>query len=210
MFRRNRQIELFRESKVDVYLNQKIRAVQNKVDRYTESHIANLNIEKEITSLIDSCDLNVPLLIKENTSTSITEQQISGHQFPSGRTFVPGKIYEIELANYSIPFSGNYDFFKCLPTSFSARTVIADLNQSTITITLTNWGKISGNDEVIEHLKSELLRNIEVVENYLKALKNDIDKFIPELEKSLKTYLEERKKSIEIKSDSSDKLNPFK
>jgi hypothetical protein len=210
MFSRNQQIELFREMKIEAFLNQKIRNIKNTLDRYSESHISSATTEKEVKSLIESSGLNVPKLKKEETSTSISEEQISGYQLPSGRSFVPGKSYEIEIANYSIPFSGNKDFFKCLPKSFSQRTVIADLNQNSLTIKLTNWGKISGNDEAIEYLKTELLRNIEVIESYLTSLQKDVDEFIPELEKSLTSYIDNLKKNITVKNDSSDKLNPFK
>lgn len=210
MFRRNQQIELFREVRLEAFLNQKIRNIQNTIDRYTESHISNINTENEINSLIASSGLNVPKLKKEDTSTEITKEQISGHQLPSGRTFVPGRLYEIEIANYTIPFTGNREFFKCLPKSFSLRTVIATLGQNSLTIKLTNWGKISGNDEAIEYLKTELLRNVEVMENYLTALQKDVDEVIPELKKNLTSYIENMKKNIDVKNDSSDKLNPFK
>ncbi len=210
MFRKNRQIELFREMKIEAFLNQKLRNIKNTVDSYTESHISSIDTEKEIESLISSSELNVPKLRKEDTSTSISEKQISGHQLPSGRTFVPGRLIDIEIANYSIPFSGNKSFFKCLPKSFSQRAVIADLNQNSLTLKLTNWDKISGNDKAIEYLKNELLRNVEVIENYLAALQKDVDEFIPELEKSLTSYINDLKKDIDVKNDSNDKLNPFK
>ncbi len=210
MFSRIEEIELFREVRLEAFLNQKIRNIQNTIDRYTESHISNINTENEMNSLIDSSGFNVPKLKKEDTSTEITKEQISGHQFPSGRTFVPGKLYEIEIANYTIPFSGNREFFKCLPKTFSERTVIATLGQNSLTLKFTNWGKISGNDEAIEYLKTELLRNVEVIENYLTELQKDVDEVIPELKKSLTSYIENMKKNIDVKNDSSDKLNPFK
>lgn len=209
MLGRNQQIELFREVRLEAFLNQKIRSIKNIIDRYTESHISNINTEIEIKSLIESSGLNVPKLKKVETSTEISEEQISGYQLPSGRSFVPGKLYEIEIANYTIPFSGNGDFFKCLPKSFSQRIVLAILSQNSLTIKLTNWGKISGNDEAIKYLKTELLQNVEVVENYLSALQKDVDEFVPELEKSLTSYIENMKKNINVKNDSSDKLNPF-
>lgn len=210
MFRRNQQIELFRELRLEAFLNEKIRNIKNTIDRYTESHIKSINTENEINSLIESSGFDAPKLKKENTSTAITEEKISGYQLPSGRTFVPGKLYVIEIANYTIPFSGNREFFKVLPKSFSKGTAIATLGQNSLTVKLTNWEKISGNDKAIEYLKTEFLRNVEVIESYLAALQKDVDEVIPELKISLTSYIENMKKNIETKNDSNDKLNPFK
>lgn len=211
MFGKNRQINLFREIRIDNFLNEKERDIQNKIGRYSETTLASLDLQTEIKKLIKASNLIVPKLQKENTETSITTQQMTGMQLPSGTSFVRGKIYDIEVANYTIPFSGNADFLKCLPsTGQNFRPITVERHQDSITIKLTNWlGGISGNDVAIDSLKKELVTNVESIESVLKALESDIEQYIPLLEKRIESELKRLIERVNIKKESNDKLNPF-
>jgi hypothetical protein len=209
MFGKNRQINLFREIQIDNFLNEKERNIQNKIGRYSETTLASIDVQTEIKNLIRDANLIVPKLQKENTKTSITTEQMNGMQLPSGTGFVRGKIYDI--ANYTIPFSGNADFLKCLPsTGQNVQPITVETHQNSITIKLTNWsGVISGNEAEIEMLKKELVTNVESIENVITALESDIEQYIPILEKRIESELNRLIKQVNIKNESNDKLNPF-
>lgn len=211
MYKRNLKITtLFREQRLDVYLKNIEIALKNKIDKYNDYKLLNLDIEEESDKLIKELQLFVPKLIKEDTVTSITQEKIDGRQLPSGTSYYPGKLYEIEIANYNIPTTGNNDFFKCTPNGYQAMDVNVELNINDITFKFTNYSKITGNDEAIEGLKNLLLQNIEIVDKNLLTIKSEVEEFIPKMRERLINYLSQKKESAKLKDESIDKLNPFK
>lgn len=211
MFGRNRQINLFRELKIENFLAEKEREIKNKIGRYGDSTLVSLDVEKEIMKLIRESNLQIPKLIKAQTRTSITTEQMTGQQLPSGTRYQMGKKYDIEIANYNIPFEGNKELFKCHPSkSIGFPNLGIELQQEYLTIKLTNWlGGISGKDEVIENLKNELVRYVESIEQVLLELQSDIDEYLPLLENKIRIELSTLIKRVNIKNESNDKLNPF-
>lgn len=211
MFGRNRQVNLFREFRIDNFLNEKEIDIKKKIGRYSDSTLATINVEIEIEKLIDSANLVVPNLKKEKTKTSITTEKMTGKQLPSGTRFEMGRNYDIEIANYNIPFNGNKEFFKCYPSkNISFRPLSVELQEGLLTIKLTNWlNGISGKDEVIDMLKNELINYVESIELVLTQLQEDIDGYKTVLEKKMRIELETLIKKVNIKNESNDKLNPF-
>jgi len=211
MFGRNRQVNLFRELRIDNYLIEKEREIKNKIGRFSESALASMDVDSEVKKLINNASLDLPKLKKEDTKSNITTEEMTGQQLPSGTRFVMGRVYEIDIANYKVPFSGNKDFFKCHPSkNISLRPLGIELQNDSIIIKLTNWlGGISGNDEAIERLKNELISIIDNIETILTQLQNDIDEYIPILEKRIESELTALIKKVNIKNESNDKLNPF-
>ncbi|WP_291273994.1 hypothetical protein [Flavobacterium sp.] len=201
---------LFKEQRLSEYLNNIEITLKNKIDRYNDFTLINLDVEKESEKLIKELQLFVPRLIKEDTTTSINKEKIDGRQLPSGTYFTPGKLIEIEIANYNIPTSGNNVFFKCAPNGFNAMEINVELNIHDMNIKLTNYSTITGNDEAIEGLKNLLLKYIEIIEKYLLTIKNEVDEFIPILKAKLVKYLTEKKEKAILKDETKDKLNPFK
>jgi hypothetical protein len=211
LYKRNQRLTtLFKEQRLDVYLNNVEISLKNKIDRYNDYKSINLNVEEESDKLIKELQLFVPKLIKENTTTSIIQEKIDGRQLPSGTSYFPGKLYEIEIANYNIPTSGNNDFFKCAPNSYQAMDINVELNIHDMNFKFTNYSKITGNEEAIEGLKNLLLQNIEIVDKYLLTIKSEVDVFIPKLRERLVNYLTQKKENAKLKDESKDKLNPFK
>ena len=211
MYTRNKRLTtLFKEQRLSTYLNNIELTLKKKIDRYNDFTLINLDVENESEKLIKELQLFVPKLIKENTTTSIKKENIDGRQLPSGSYFTPGKLIEIEIANYNIPTSGNNDFFKCAPNGFQAMEVNVELNTHDINIQLTNYSTITGNDEAIEGLKNLLLKYIEIIEKYLSTIKTELDEFTPKLKEKLVKYLTEKKENAILKDESKDKLNPFK
>jgi hypothetical protein len=170
-----------------------------------------LDVDTKIKKLINDADLKVPTLQKEKTVSTITTEKRTGQQLPSGTRFVMGKVYDIEIASYKIPFIGNSDFLKCHPTNnISLAPLGIELQNDSFIIKLTNWlGGISGNEDAIEKLKTDLVAIVDNIETILSQLQTDIDNYIPNLESKIKSDLESSIKKVNIKNESTDKLNPF-
>ena len=211
MYSRNKKAtNLFREQRLSGYLNDIELTLKKKIDRYNDYSLINMDVEKESEKLIKELQLFVPKLIKGDTTTSITQENIDPRQLPSGTYFTPGRLVGIEVANYTIPTSGNNDFFKCAPNGYQAMEINAELNLHDLKFRLTTFSTITGNEKAIEDLKNLLLKNIEVVEKYLETIKVELDEFIPKLKEALVNYLTAKKTKAILKDNSNDKLNPFK
>lgn len=211
MYSRNKKTTaLFREQRLSGYLNDIELTLKKRIDRYSDYSLINMDVEKESEKLFKELQLFVPKLIKEGTTTSITQENIDPRQLPSGTYFTPGKLVGIEVANYTIPTSGNNDFFKCAPNGYQAMEINAELNLHDLKFRLTPFSTITGNEKAIEDLKNLLLKNIEVIEKYLETIKAELDVFIPKLKEALVNYLTAKKDKAILKDKSTDKLNPFK
>ncbi|WP_346984732.1 hypothetical protein [Chryseobacterium sp. POE27] len=149
-------------------------------------------------------------MIKEKTNTGISTLTLSGHQLPPGTPFEYGKEYEVEVANYTVPFVGNPEFFKTYSNKFNNTNVSSVLNRNNLVFKLTNYGEISGNDSAIEQLKQEFLLNIESTERMLQQIQEELSVYLPNLKILIIEGFENRKKILESKKDSISKLNPFK
>ncbi|MAC95432.1 MAG: hypothetical protein CMC96_08015 [Flavobacteriales bacterium] len=211
MFGRKKYVNLFREIQLPHYLTEKEDEVKNKITGYSDSVLANLDKEREIENLVDDLDLEVPSLLKEQTKSSIIIEEMSGQQLPAGTEFVMGRRYNIEVANYTIPFKGNKDFFKCVPSkTYGFKPLEVEIKDNTMVVKLTNWlGGISGNDKVIESLKNELKNYVSAIEDVLELHQNDIVEYVPILKKKIDSVLQPLIEKVNIKNNSSDKLNPF-
>jgi len=202
--------KLFGTQRIEDYLMQVERNIKNQIDRLSEQYLNTLDVEEAVDKLIVQYKITTPVLDTSKTKSTISTEQISGHQLPPGTAFQMGKKYDIEIANYQIPFSGTAELFECSPTVMTGlvNNVIVNVN-GFILIQLTNWGKLSGNDKAIEGIKLELLGMVERIDKNLKNIENDVFKFNDTLKPKLVTYLTEKVKRIRLKNESSDKLNPF-
>lgn len=203
-------ISLFRGIRIEVFFDQLERTIANEIDSFSDHHLLSLNIDDTTNKLILKHKIVVPSLDKPLISNSISEEQVSGDQLPSGTAFHPGTIYKIEVVHYSIPFDGDGRFFEYCPTIFTGATLDANIDPPHLIISLTRYCKITGNNEIIEQIKNELIRKIEIIEQNLNYLITDVQRFSPILESKIKSYLTKKIKHVTTKNDSSDQLNPFK
>jgi len=191
----------------------KERYLKEKISSYNDSKISSMasNIDDEIETLISSCNLNVPILKKEQTKTSIMNR-------PRFSRFHQREVQH-EVVVYTIPFEGNQNIFKYTPRDYNGTPIeVTNLDSKSLSIELTDtYGKITGNDEVIEQLQSSFLKKIKIIESVLDNLRENLDGYLHGLRKSLKDYINELEEKIKEeealqnqRNISESKLNPFK
>ncbi|MCD1117888.1 hypothetical protein [Chryseobacterium turcicum] len=201
--------EFFREKKIEIFFLEKQKKIVDEIKSYSESSINKINFEEEADNIIKRSNFKVPKLIKEGTTTGISTLILSGRQLPPGRFYQQGRNYEVEVADYGVPFEGNKDFFKIYPSKYHSKNVEAVLNTNGLVFRLTNYGKITGNETEIENLKREFLANIDATEKTLLQIEKELTDYLPKLRALIIQSLENRKQFLNSKKDSTDKLNPF-
>ena len=202
--------QLFNEKKVEVFFNEKQKIIIEGIKSYSEVLINEIDFDVEAENIIKHSGFNTPKLIKEKTTTGISTLILSGDQLPPGTPFQYGKKYEVEVADYRVPFVGNADYFKIYPNKFNNTNLSSILNRDSLVFKLTDYGKISGNDLVIESLRQEFLLNIETTERILLQIEEELSFYLPNLKIVIIESLKSRKQLLDSKKNSINKLNPFK
>ncbi|AZA86318.1 hypothetical protein EG349_05705 [Chryseobacterium shandongense] len=113
--------ELFREKKIEIFFDEKQKAIIKQVDSYPPALINEIDFDKEAEKIISQSDFNVPKLMKEKTTTEISTLILSGDQLPPGTPFQYGRKYEVEVANYKVPFTGNNIFLNYFHISITSK-----------------------------------------------------------------------------------------
>lgn len=212
MYIKNRQTELFKEYKIESYLNKIRESILKKIEKYNDVYILNADINKEIEKILykyDLVTLNVPTLNKETISSSITEHEISGHRFPNNIKVDQNKEYEIEQVNHLVSFIGNEEFFNYSPSSNNPKTVKACIHSNRLELILSNWNKIRGNEETIEKLKKEFSDDLDIIETNLSALKKDVNLFKHDLKNEINKFFTKKKNLIVKENKTLEKLKPL-
>ncbi len=202
--------KLFGTQKIENYFNQIETSLKKQINGIPEDQLISINIEDEVDKLLKRNKIEVPVLDTSKTESYIKAEQVPGTQLPSGMLFQMGKLYDIEMANYSIPFKGTSELFNCSPTVMIGivNDVILNVN-GFLSFKLTSWGKITGNNEAIEAIKKQLLSMVERINENLKNIENDVNNFNSRIKPIMVSLLTERVKYTKLKNDSSNKLNPF-
>ncbi|GAA3786579.1 hypothetical protein GCM10022271_18930 [Corallibacter vietnamensis] len=211
MYIKNQQTELFKEHKIESYLSKIRESIFKKIEKYNNTYILNVDIDKEIEKILykyDLVTLKVPTLNKETVLSSITEHKISGHRFPKNIKADPNKEYKIEQINHLVSFIGNEEFFNYSPTSNNPKTVKACIHNNKLEFTLSNWNKIRENEETIEKLKNEFSNNLDLIETNLSALKKDVNVFKNNLKTEINKFFTEKKNLITKENKTLEKLKP--
>jgi hypothetical protein len=201
--------ELFNQVRLEVYLDQIKRNIQSDINNYTETHIATLDIEAVVEQLFTKHSLRFPIIKEEDIETNIRTKLFYGHELPSGTPFNLGAQYPVDIATFLIPFSGNRELFRCIPTRLVGGIEAATISEGRILIELTDWGKLVGNDKALKKIQDEFAKRFKNIQDNLASLKTETDTFFESLKPIIGKYLTDRVTYVKLKIESSGKLNPF-
>ncbi len=202
--------ELFREKKIEIFFDENQKRIIEDIKSFPQKLINEIDFEEEAENILKRSSFNVPKLMKEKTTTGISTLFLSSNQLPPGTLFQYGKKYEVEVAEYTVPFVGNSIFFKLYPNKYHSKSLAAVLSNDNLVFKLTNHGLITGNEPGIELLKQEFLSNIEATEKTLLQIEEELSVYLPKLKVLIIEGLKSKKQHLDIKRDSTNKLNPFK
>jgi hypothetical protein len=185
------------------------RQCSDEIAETSEKMFLSTSTDTLIDNFYGKMKLSVPVLIKEKTTSQIKTQAIRGEQLPAGTSFVPGRLIEIEVVDYSVPFAGDARMFKYFPRNNSGWSMAATVERNQVIFTLTNWSTISGRDDVINNLREMSKSAILSMEDQLSRIAVETEQFNLSLLEKIKAAYEKRGKEIKMRVDSNNKLNPF-
>ena len=188
---------IFNEKKIERYFDENNRKIRKEINQLSESNVLSLNIELTAQRLLEEYKITTPTLESENCQTVfIYPKQISS------RISTESKVMDdIQMAKFYVPFIGNGELFKYIPSKASSGLFQAEeLLKNSITIQFTNEDIILGNHESREKIDAKFSGFLDYLKYNLNSINNDVTAYNNELFNVIKKYLDEKDSSTISKS----------
>ena len=210
------KITLFKGEELHTIFRRNDTDFETLISNFTDDDIARRTLNGLTQEILARYSIAFPELQKKKTTTHIRSEKLVGHQLPAGTQYVVGKSYDIETAVYQLPFSGDGQIFfvkvnNSNLNSFTANKFIKRITAqgNTIICELTNWGTITGDDDVVDLIKNLFLQLIEAIETTLEPVKHEIEKYNETIAGKIATAYNNRMDKLNLKKSTKKNLNPF-
>src|ERR1035437_3396855 len=104
--------KLFAEIKVEDYFDKILSLINHEIDNYSKQTMEAMDIEIIAEQLFHVFSIPVPKIIKEKINSFITTEQSLDTIISDGINSGSDEKQSMDIANYTIPFSGPPIFFK--------------------------------------------------------------------------------------------------
>lgn len=109
--------KIFYEKEFSEVTGELLQQLERKIYQESQTYILNVNETEYLEFLVNSFAIESLVLHFEQFYVSTTESHIPAERFPRGAFYVQtGKSYPKQIIQYHIPFSGNKDLLKCIPS----------------------------------------------------------------------------------------------
>ena len=148
---------IFAERELRDYLEQNRASVIHSIESESDDYLLNVN-EKDYAQHKSADAYIEPLEIHEDQIyASSSEQMIPAEYFPNSFHVYSGKSYKKDVIKFHVPFSGNNELLKCVPSSRIMWTMDVEMSQQEFCFEIINF---SDNAESITREKDSNLRSI--------------------------------------------------
>lgn len=192
--RRHGTIQIFAEGELRSYLDQVLSAVISSISNEEDNYLLNVNEEDYISHKISEAQIHPIEIHEDKIYASSSEQMIPAEYFPSSFHVYSGKSYAKDVIKFHIPFSGNADQLKLIPSSRILWSMDIELAQNEFSFEIINF---SDDSESIVREKDSNLRNI--LQQY-GNVRTEIEQYNSTIEQRIKQAFEARKSRIIAKS----------
>ena len=193
--RRYGTIRIFAEGELRDYLDQVLSAVIGSISNEKDDYLLNVNEEDYISFKVSEAQIHPLEIHDDQIYVSSSEQMIPAEHFPSSFYVHRGKLYKKDVIKFHIPFTGNAELLKLMPSSRISWSMDVELSQNEFCFEIINF---SDDSDSIVREKDASLRNI--MQQY-GHVQNEIRQYNNSLEQKIKQAFDARKKRIIAKSD---------
>ena len=194
MHKRYGTIQIFAEGELRNYFDQVLSAVTGSISNEKDDYILNVNEEDYISHKVSEAQIDLIEIHEDKIYASSSEQMIPAEYFPSSFNVYSGKSYKKDVIKFHIPFSGNADHLKLMPSSRILWSMDVEIAQNEFCFEIINF---SDDSESIVREKDSNLRSI--MQQY-EHVRTEINQYNNTLEKKIKQAFEARKSRIIAKS----------
>lgn len=186
---------IFAERELRDYLEQNRASVIHSIESESDDYLLNVN-EKDYAQHKSADAYIEPLEIHEDQIyASSSEQMIPAEYFPNSFHVYSGKSYKKDVIKFHVPFSGNNELLKCVPSSSIMWTMDVEMSQQEFCFEIINF---SDNAESITREKDSNLRSIM---QQLGNISSEVAIYNSGIANQIKQAFEARKNRILAKSN---------
>jgi hypothetical protein len=186
---------IFAETDLRDHLEQRKSSVIHSIESESDDYLLNVN-ESDYVKYKSEQALIEPLEIHEDQIyASSSEQMIPAEYFPNSFYVHSGKSYKKDVIKFHVPFSGNADLLRCVPSSRLLWTMDVIISNQEFTFEIINF---SDNAESITRDKDSNLRSIM---QQLGNVSSEVQRYNSGIEAQIKQAFDARKQRILKKSN---------
>jgi len=202
-------IDLFNEKQIRDLFHINDQNLLSEMNKYGK--ILDFNPDDFSKDLAEKYKINVPILNLSNVKTETRMEERPGFFFRPSIVVDRNKTYEVAVANYSIPYTGDGRCFAFIPTNYGERSLPAEIDNQTLKFKVyTEYANLQLSDEVKKRVIEEAQEIVGWIQMTLYQLKFDCDTYNNTLQQKIKNELDRRRKEQKDNDDLNDELNPFK
>lgn len=169
--------DIFGEQDLSIYLNTRTKELQDKIYKETPQYLLNINDQEYLNYLESSYSVDTLIIRFDQVSVSSREELIAAEYFPNFFGVRRGKSYPKQVITYHIPFSGNHELLRCIPSTRILWTREVYIEDRCICFDIIDFYgdgdrvKQEANN-ILSSIKTQVGHLVTEVENYNKGLRD--------------------------------------
>lgn len=202
-------MNLFRQKRVEQLFAETYERLRVEINNISIPDVEDLN--DKARQLTEKYKVEIPSIHKEGITSSLNLEDSDEHIYQENAYASYPRKDVVATATFTVPITGNEDFFGLLPTMYSQNSFLALVSGESLKFKIrTGYVRLELSEEWKEFIKKTSINAVEFIETNLKNLATDFDKFNIGLFPEILQALEERKKDWIKKKEIDRDINPFK
>lgn len=189
------KIAIFAEKDLRDYLEGRRSSVIHSIENEQDDYLLNVNESDYVRYKVDEALVDPLEIHVDQIYASSSEQMIPAEYFPQSFHVYSGKSYKKDVIKFHIPFSGNPDLLRCVPSTRVLWSMDVEIAGNEFSFEIINF---SDNAESIGRDKDSNMRSIM---QQLGNVSSEVERYNSGLHSQIKQAFEARKQRILKKSN---------
>lgn len=181
---------IFAEKDLRDYLEVRKSTVIHSIENEKDDYLLNVNESGYVRYKVDEALVDPLEIHEDQIYASSSEQMIPAEYFPKSFHVYSGKSYKKDVIKFHIPFSGNSDLLRCIPSTRSLWSMNVEITNNEFTFEIINF---TDNAESIGRDKDSNMRSIM---QQLKNVSSEVECYNTGLQSQIKQAFDARKRKV--------------
>ncbi len=188
-------MKLFADRDLRDFLEQNTQRLQAHVESEDEQRLQATAEEEYVQELLDEFEVERLVIRFDDMHASSREVEIEAERFPFDFDVRPGKRYKKPVVRFHLPFDGNEQLLRCIPSTRIRWTIEVTLETGELVFEVINW---RNDPKEIQRAYEEVLRSIRTQYGHLAS---EVDQYNKEINKISRQILNDRRQTLQNRSD---------
>lgn len=180
---------IFADTELDYFLASKRESLRTEILNEAEDYTLNVNEEQYIAHLAEKYAVE-NLCLEGEVFASDYEKDIPAERFPLSFYVRQGESYRKPVIRYHVPFVGNHDLLRCVPSSRLLWTTKVSIEDSCICFDIINF------DDNVEQISREANGTINNIKRQLQNVQKQVDSYNTSLDGFARSTFQARKQQL--------------